>query len=63
VHGAIAGVFTLGRNAHDGIWGEGATDEALGTARIAAQQGVERLEDGLEWIQGLADSLAPEARV
>jgi hypothetical protein len=63
VHGAIAGVFTLGRNAHDGIWGEGATDEALGTARIAAQQGVERVEDGLEWIQGLADSLAPEARV
>ena len=39
-----------------------ATDEALGNARIAAQQGVEVVEDGFEWIQGLASSLAPSAR-
>ena len=63
VHGAIAGALTFGRNVHDRIWGEGATDEALGNARVAAQQGVERVEDGFEWIQGLADSIAPRARV
>ena len=62
IHGAIAGALTFGRNVHDRIWGEGATDEALGNARIAAQQGVEVVEDGFEWIQGLASSLAPSAR-
>ncbi|HCH62665.1 MAG: hypothetical protein CL927_08430 [Deltaproteobacteria bacterium] len=62
IHGAIAGALTVGRDAHDRIWGDGATDEALGQARMAAQQGVERVEDGFEWLQGLADSLAPSAR-
>ena len=62
IHGAIAGALTVGRDVHDRLWGEGATDEALGAARTAAQQGVERIEDGFEWINGLADSLAPQAR-
>jgi hypothetical protein len=62
IHGAVAGVLTLGKNAHDRIHGDGAADEALGHTRVAAQQGVEHLEDGFEWIRGLADSLHPSTQ-
>jgi hypothetical protein len=63
VHGAIATFFGAGKATHDRLFGEGSVDEALGNARRGAQQGVEVVEGGLQWIQGLADSLAPQARV
>ena len=57
VHGALAGVLTLGKTANDRIHGKESTDAALEHVRLGAQQGVESLEDAFEWIQGLADSL------
>ncbi len=44
VHGAIAGVLTLGKTANDPIHGEGSTDKALEHTRLGAQQGVESLQ-------------------